>query len=114
MTSNDRTDPRTKHIDVKYHFTREVVKNAQVTITYKTTQEMLADALNKPVAGPKFLWFRDKIGVQQFTPDVQLRGRVGNHNSSHVSNCTSIDFEGNIRKCATDFPSPMLLEHSKH
>jgi Reverse transcriptase (RNA-dependent DNA polymerase)/gag-polypeptide of LTR copia-type/Integrase core domain/GAG-pre-integrase domain len=79
LTANNRTDPRTKHINVKYHFTREQVKEKSVCIEYKPTAEMLADALTKPVNKPKFLWFRDHIGVRDFRnsdSDVRLRGRV--------------------------------------
>ena len=52
-----------------------MVKSENVRIVYKPTSEMLADARTKPVNKPKFLWFRDKIGVQDCT-DVRLRGRV--------------------------------------
>jgi len=79
ITANNRTDPRTKHIDVKFHYTREQVKNRSVRVEYLPTDKMLADALTKPVAKDKFLWFRSKIGVQDLStlpPDVHSGRRV--------------------------------------
>lgn len=49
LCSNDRTDPRTKHINVKYHFNREQTKNKSIKVFYKPTAEMLADAMTKPI-----------------------------------------------------------------
>ena len=76
MASNNRTDPKTKHIDVKYHFTREHVKSNTVAIVYKPTAEMVADALTKPVGKCKFVWFRNQLGMSSL-PNVDSRGRVG-------------------------------------
>jgi hypothetical protein len=41
------TTGKTKHINVRYHFIREVVKSKAVTLEYCPTTDMLADALTK-------------------------------------------------------------------
>jgi hypothetical protein len=41
---------RTKHIDVRYHYIRQLVAFGKAYIEYKPTGEMLADLLTKPVA----------------------------------------------------------------
>src|SRR5271169_266388 len=63
ITENNRTDPRTKHIDVKYHYTREQVDNKVVAIKHIPTTDMVADALTKPISIPKFTWCREHMGV---------------------------------------------------
>lgn len=44
---------RTKHIDVRYHFLREVVQNGEIDIRYMPTNRMPADFLTKALPGPK-------------------------------------------------------------
>jgi len=41
------TTGKTKHIDIRYHFIREVVKSRTVTLQYCPTVDMLADVLTK-------------------------------------------------------------------
>ena len=41
---------RTKHIDVRYHYIRQLVAFGKAYIEYKPTEEMLADLLTKPLA----------------------------------------------------------------
>ena len=40
---------RTKHIDVRYHYIRELVTYGKVTVDYLPTEEMVADILTKPL-----------------------------------------------------------------
>lgn len=41
---------RTKHIDIRYHYIRELVAYNKVTIEYIPTEEMVADMLTKPLS----------------------------------------------------------------
>ena len=41
---------RSKHIDIQYHYTRELVKSGKIELEYLPTKEMLADLLTKPLA----------------------------------------------------------------
>lgn len=38
---------RSKHIDIQYHYTRELVKAGSIGLAYLPTKEMLADLLTK-------------------------------------------------------------------
>jgi hypothetical protein len=40
---------RTKHIDVRYHYIRQLVTYGKATITYLPTEDMVADILTKPL-----------------------------------------------------------------
>jgi hypothetical protein len=64
LTENNRTDPRTKHIDTKYHYTREQVANRVVQFKYVPTANMIADSLTKPISTSKFIWCRDHMGIK--------------------------------------------------
>jgi hypothetical protein len=45
---------RTKHIDVRYHYIRELVSFGKTTVDYMPTEDMLADILTKPLPYPAF------------------------------------------------------------
>ena len=73
VAANRRTDSKTKHIEVQYHYTRDKIEDKTITLKYRPTSEMLADYLTKPISTVKFKWCRDAIGMV----DVALRRRVG-------------------------------------
>ena len=52
---------RVKHIDLKYHFLRELVKEGKLKLAYVQTNNQLADILTKPVQGSKFQNICDQI-----------------------------------------------------
>jgi hypothetical protein len=119
LTSNNRTDPRTKHINVKFHYTREQVANNTIRVEYKNTEDMLADPLTKPVPKPKFLSFRKQIGVCRFDGnDVHLGRRVEpkhgisstpehlcHHCSSRLSRAGPIRLEPNLAPMTSSVPT---------
>lgn len=41
--------PRTKHIDVRHHFVRDLISQEKLKLTYIPTNEMPADVLTKPL-----------------------------------------------------------------
>ena len=47
MANNDMTTAKSNHIDIRYHFIREVVKSKTVVVLYCPTGDMLAAALIK-------------------------------------------------------------------
>lgn len=54
---------RTKHINVRYHFIRDYIKNGMVTCEYCPTEEMTADLLTKPLIRIKLEKFRNDMGL---------------------------------------------------
>lgn len=68
ISGDDIYHARSKHIDIRYHFVRERVSNKQVSVRYKSTQDMLADVLTKGLHRPKH---------QMFTLAMGLRPEVG-------------------------------------
>ena len=49
MATNQATSNCTKHIAIKYHFTREKIESQEITLEYLPAEEMLADILTKAV-----------------------------------------------------------------
>ena len=47
LAENPVHHSRSKHIDVKHHFIRQVLKEHPVDLTYLPTEKMLADVLTK-------------------------------------------------------------------
>ncbi|CAG8658362.1 15291_t:CDS:1, partial [Acaulospora colombiana] len=56
---------RTKHIDIQYHYLREVVMSGQLTSKYCPTNEMIADIMTKALARPQYTKLTNLLGMQQ-------------------------------------------------
>ena len=54
---------RTKHIDVRFHFVRDIVEKEEVEIVKVHTSENPADMLTKSVPVSKFRHCLDLLGV---------------------------------------------------
>lgn len=55
---------RSKHIDVRFHFTRECIERGELVIKYVSTQEQRADILTKALGKIKFEAMKKLIGVE--------------------------------------------------
>ena len=54
MAEGEGLNKRTKHIDARYHVSKEAIKNKEITLSYVGTNEQLADALTKNLGKIKF------------------------------------------------------------
>jgi len=61
LAKNPAHHSRTKHIDIRYHFVRQVVKERQVLLKYKCTNEMIADILTKNLPKKKYVEFTEML-----------------------------------------------------
>lgn len=66
LSKNPIMHSRSKHIELKYHFVREMVTQKQVKLEFCGTQEQAADILTKALSKEKFGYFRKMIGMQEF------------------------------------------------
>ncbi|XP_047315455.1 secreted RxLR effector protein 161-like [Impatiens glandulifera] len=60
---------RRKHIDIRFHFIRECVKNQQIVVEFVGTREQRADILTKALARVKFAEMREMLGVKYLEPN---------------------------------------------
>ena len=47
LATDDNYHARTKHIDIRYHFIRQVIASHDIDVTYCLTDDMTADILTK-------------------------------------------------------------------
>ena len=66
LSENPVFHDKSKHIEIKYHYIRDMVQRGGVIKPqYVATDEQTDDVLTKPLATVKFKYFREKLGVIQ-------------------------------------------------
>jgi len=63
LANNPLYHSKTKHIDVQYHFVRDMIHNKKMLLVKVDTLNNTADALPKFVRSDKFSWCRETMGV---------------------------------------------------
>ena len=63
IAKNSKGHPKTKHIDIKYHFVRDLVMNGEIKLHYCPTSDMLADIFTKGLSSERFEKLRIKLGI---------------------------------------------------
>ncbi|CAL5403117.1 unnamed protein product [Camellia sinensis] len=63
LSKNPVLHGRSKHIDVRYHFLRDLVKDGTLDLKHCRSEDQLADILTKPLKLPAFLKLRHLLGV---------------------------------------------------
>ncbi|KAL1955685.1 hypothetical protein VTO42DRAFT_8230 [Malbranchea cinnamomea] len=64
LTKINALTKRSKHIDVRFHYTREQITNRTIEIDPVPSDQMAADGLTKPLQHAKFKVFLDLIGIE--------------------------------------------------
>ena len=77
LTKNNKNHPKTKHIDIRHHFIKDLVERGIMEMKYCPIKEMIADIMTKPLASPRFLELKDLLRVVD--PGThQGTGAIGN------------------------------------
>eukprot|EP00253_Pinus_taeda_P036336 PITA_36336 len=63
LAKNPAYHSKTKHIDVQYHFVRDMIEDKKALLVKVDTLKNTADALTKSVSSEKFSWCRETMGV---------------------------------------------------
>ena len=63
MLESGKLSNRTKHVDAKYHFVRDLSAGGEIVFEYCPTENMLADLLTKPLGKTRLRLLREKIGL---------------------------------------------------
>ena len=58
LVANPIFHKKSKHVDIKNHFVRELVENRTLTIQYMSTVENIADIFTKPLSFKEFSTLR--------------------------------------------------------
>ena len=63
MSKNPVFHDKSKHIEIKYHYIKDMVQRGAMKLQYVATEEQIADVLMKPLAKVKFVYFKEKLRV---------------------------------------------------
>ena len=63
ISKNPIQHSRTKHIDIRHHFIRDLVEDKVVTLEHVATENQLADIFTKALDANKFETLRGKLGI---------------------------------------------------
>lgn len=63
VSGNNSFSDRTKHIDIRFHYIRELIEEKKVIVRHCPTDQMPADALTKGLNKIKFALFRSMMGI---------------------------------------------------
>ena len=57
----------TKHIETRYLFTRDIIEQQRIQVTYCATKDMVADLLTKALPQEQFEKLRAKMGLNSLS-----------------------------------------------
>jgi hypothetical protein len=63
LTKNPILHGRCKHIDVRFHFLRDLAKDNVIELVHCKTQDQIADIMTKPLKFEAFSKLRNSLGV---------------------------------------------------
>jgi hypothetical protein len=63
LSENPVFHDRSKHIEIRYYYIRDMVQRGAVRLQFVTSEDQVADVFTKPLSRMKFEYFRDKLGV---------------------------------------------------
>eukprot|EP00253_Pinus_taeda_P023494 PITA_23494 len=73
LSKNSVFHKRTKHIDTRFHYIRELVNNGEIVLEHYRAQEQVADILTKPLDQKSFEFLRKCLGMTE-CPAVEIKG----------------------------------------
>ncbi|GJW13644.1 retrovirus-related pol polyprotein from transposon TNT 1-94 [Tanacetum coccineum] len=70
LCCNNVQHSRAKHIDVRYHFINEQVRNGIVELYFVRTEYQLANIFTKPLPRERFIFLIEKLGMRSMSPEM--------------------------------------------
>ena len=64
LAKSNRNHSRSKHIDVKFNFIRDVINDKKMLVEYCPTSDMVADIFTKGLSAERFNMLRSRLGMK--------------------------------------------------
>ena len=77
LAENPIFQRRSKHILIRYHYTRDRVQKGKIKLEYKSTQEIIADRLTKPLGPITFEKFVNSLGLTSVGTAASAKKGIG-------------------------------------
>jgi H2-forming N5,N10-methylenetetrahydromethanopterin dehydrogenase-like enzyme len=65
LAQNPHLHERSKHIDICYHFIRDLTEKGKVVTSYINTVDLVADGMTKPAGRVVFERFKKLLGLME-------------------------------------------------
>jgi hypothetical protein len=65
LVKNPHLHKQSKHIDIQYHYIRDLEAWKRIAVSYVLTTDIVADRMTKPLDRIAFQRFRDLMGMTQ-------------------------------------------------
>ena len=71
ISRDDDLGDRSKHIDIKYHYIKDLITTNHINIQYCPTKLQIADIMTKALGRPQFEYLRTLMGVEDLSELVE-------------------------------------------
>jgi hypothetical protein len=68
LSENPVSHDKSKHVEIKFHYIRDMVQRKAILVQYLPIDEKITDVLTKILSKSKFEYFRGKLGVVENIP----------------------------------------------
>ena len=65
MSANNTATSRTRHIDARYHFVRDMIEDKIIKVTFVKSKENKANTLSKNVSSETYVAHTDYLGTKE-------------------------------------------------
>nr|GEU44838.1 retrotransposon protein, putative, unclassified [Tanacetum cinerariifolium] len=93
LCCNNVQHSQSKHIDIRYHFIKEQVKNGVIELCFINTEYQLADLFTKALGRDRIAFLINKLGMRSFTPKTlkQLMDEVNETMDTTINQQVAMD-----------------------
>ena len=69
LINSDTNSSRGKHIEIHYHYIRDIIKKEKIEVSYIPISDMIVDSMTKGIPAQKFVKHVSLIGLMNISVD---------------------------------------------